>query len=225
MDNLALLHLLNLVSPALPIGSYSYSQGLESAIEKGWVSNEAELEDWLDGILEHSLCRLDIPSLLQCHQAWSDGDRQKFALWNQRILASRESRELLLEDTQTAAALIKLLRQIYPADSNTGQDFPGGKISLPAAFAVAGHLWQIPAAETALALLWSWAENQVAAGIKLIPIGQTSGQRVLHHLKQRIPCCFEAALTLPLQQIGSGLPGLALASAAHETQYCRLFRS
>ena len=225
MDNLALLHLLNLVSPALPIGSYSYSQGLESAIEKGWVSNEAELEDWLDGILEYSLCRLDVPSLLQCHRAWSDGDRQQFALWNQRILASRESRELLLEDTQTGAALIKLLRQIYPADNKGGNDFPEGDISLPAAFAVAGNLWQIPAPETALALLWSWAENQVAAGIKLIPIGQTSGQRVLHHLKQRIPGCFDAALKLPQHQIGSGLPGLALASAAHETQYCRLFRS
>jgi urease accessory protein len=225
MDNLALLNLLNLVSPALPIGSYSYSQGLESAIEKGWVSNEAELEEWLHGILEYSLCRLDVPSLLQCHRAWHDGDRQQFALWNQRILASRESRELLLEDTQTGAALIKLLRQIYPTDSNGGDDFPAGDISLPAAFAVAGNLWQIPAAETALALLWSWAENQVAAGIKLIPIGQTSGQRVLHHMKQRIPRCFDAALTLPQQQIGSGLPGLALASAAHETQYCRLFRS
>lgn len=225
MNNLALLNLLNLVSPALPIGSYCYSQGLESAIENEWVRHEAELEDWLDGILEYSLCRLDVPALLRCHRAWSEDDQPRFAQWNERILASRESRELQLEDAQTGAALVKLMGQIYPTEPGGHDVFPEGRISLPAAFAVAGNQWQIPAPETALALLWSWAENQVAAGIKLIPIGQTAGQRVLDHLKQRIPSCLEAGLALPDLLIGSGLPGLALASAAHETQYSRLFRS
>ena len=222
MDRLALLHLLNLASPALPIGSYSYSQGLESAIEQEWITDEAQLLDWLGGILEYSLGKLDIPLLARCYRALESADTAGFIAWNLRSLASREARELWLEDAQVGSALRKMLTRQHP-DIRFGDT--EGDISLPAAFAMAAHHWNIPLDETALGLLWSWSENQVAAAIKLMALGQTGGQRVLGELKQRIPPCVERGLAIADEDIGSGLPGLAIASASHETQYSRLFRS
>ena len=224
MDELALLHLLNLASPALPIGSYSWSQGLEAAVEGGWVRGEADLPGWMEGLLEQSLCRLDVPVLARCHRALAGADTAAFREWNDYALASRESRELQQEDLQTGAALLKLLRQLHPLDSRL-PDTAADAIGLPAAFALAGVVWDISARATALGLLWSWAENQVAAGIKLIPLGQTAGQRVLRDIRPRIPPHLDRALARHDDDIGASLPGLALISAAHETQYCRLFRS
>ncbi len=222
MDKLALLHLLNLASPALPIGSYSYSQGLESAIEQAWVTDEAQLLDWLAGMLEYSLVKLDVPLMARCYHALETGDETGFIGWNLRALASREAHELWLEDIQVGGALRKLLIQQQP-DLRFGN--VKGDTSLPAAFAMAGYHWKIPLEETALGLLWSWSENQVAAAIKLMALGQTGGQRVLGELKQLIPELVPRGLAMADDDIGSGLPGLALASACHETQYSRLFRS
>jgi urease accessory protein len=222
MNRLALLHLLNLASPALPIGSYSYSQGLESAIEREWITDETQLLDWLGGILEYSLGKLDIPLLARCYRALESADEAGFIAWNLRALASRETRELWLEDAQVGGALRKLLAQQH-ADSWLGAT--EGDISLPAAFAMAAHHWDIPLEEAALGLLWSWSENQVAAAIKLMALGQTGGQRILGKLKLRIPPCVDRGLAVADEDIGSGLPGLAIASASHETQYSRLFRS
>ena len=222
MDSLPLLHLLNLASPALPIGSYSYSQGLESAIEQAWIADEAQLLEWLAGMLEYSLVKLDVPIVGRCYHALQARDEAGFMGWNLRALASRETHELWLEDTQVGGALRKLLVQQQP-------DLRFGDLtvdtSLPAAFAMAGYHWEIPLEETALGLLWSWSENQVAAAIKLMALGQTGGQRVLGELKQLIPALVTHGLALTDEDIGSGLPGLALASACHETQYSRLFRS
>ncbi len=222
VDRLALLHLLNLASPALPIGSYSYSQGLESAIEQEWIVGESQLKDWLMGILDNSLAKLDVPILARCYHALEADDRESFTGWNRRVLASREAQELWLEDTQVGGALRKLLIRQQPGIRFGDCE---EESSLPAAFALAGYHWNIPLVETALGFLWCWAENQVAAAIKLMPLGQTAGQRVLSELKHRIPPCLERGLALADDDIGSGLPGLAVASARHEVQYSRLFRS
>ena len=225
MDHTTLLHLMNLVSPALPIGAYAWSQGLEYAVEEGWVSDERSLLDWLEGVMTHSLCRLDVPVLLRCHQHWQSGNSGQFHHWNRLLLASRESKELWQEDTQTGAALLKLLQQLScyeAANTPIPIDEP---ISLAAAFAIAGHSQAIPPTETALGFIWSWAENQVAAAIKLIPLGQRSGQQTLQQLRAAIPDQLQCALLVEDDAIGSGLPGFALASVFHETQYCRLFRS
>ena len=225
MNDLALLNLVNLVSPALPIGCYAWSQGLESAVERDWVSDEEGLLNWLLGLLEHSLCRLDVPMVQRCHRAWAGNDRASFLDWNERTLASRETQELRQEDAQTGTALIKLLSQLPSPERDSVSLLAKRHISLPAAFAVTGVCWSLHAKETALAFLWSWAENQVAAGIKLIPVGQTAGQRVLQQLKPAIANGLAEGLALSDEEIGSGLPGLALASSIHETQYSRLFRS
>jgi urease accessory protein len=225
MHDAALLNLLNLASPALPIGSYAWSQGLESAVERGWVGDERELLAWLEGVLEHGLCRLDAPLVVRCHDALARGDGASFQAWAALGLACRESRELQDEDSQTGAALLRLLTQLEPERASVWEAHRAQPIGLPAAFALAGRHWGIPRRETALGLLWSWAENQVAAGIKLIPLGQTAGQRVLLQLRTGLPAHLDRALALPDEAIGSALPGLAVASALHETQYCRLFRS
>lgn len=225
MNQLALLNLLNLVSPALPIGAYSWSQGLEYAIEDAWVSDEKTLQDWLTGILSHSLGRLDIPVLLRCHANWDQRDLDAFSRWNRLLLASRESHELHQEDTHTGAALIRLMTQLSAAGDDALEALAGQNVSLVAAFALAAASQQIPAREAALGFLWSWSENQVAAAIKLIPLGQTAGQRVLAQLKTAIPEALALGLRCEDQDIGSAMPGLALASALHETQYSRMFRS
>lgn len=224
MEPLALLHLLNLVSPALPIGAFAWSQGLEYAVEEGWVSDEASLQDWIEGVMRNAQCRLDLPCLLRCHRAWQDNDLAAFQRWNHHLLASRESFELHQEDIHTGAALIKLLTQLTPDDTRIA-GLRGQAIALAAAFAVATAHRQIDAADAALGYLWSWTENQVAAAIKLVPLGQTAGQRVLQQLKSIIPEAQTMGLSCPDDAIGAALPALAIASARHETQYSRLFRS
>jgi urease accessory protein len=224
MNSLALLHFLNLVSPSLPIGAFAWSQGLEYAVEEGWVSDEASLQEWVEGVMRNAQCRLDVPCLLRCHRAWQDHDRDELQRWNQLLLASREGHELQLEDVHTGAALIKLLTQLAP-DNDAIIALRSEIIALPTAFAIAAAHWQISAADAALGYLWSWTENQVAAAIKLVPLGQTAGQRVLQTLKTVIPAATQHALGCPDDDIGAALPGLAIASARHETQYSRLFRS
>jgi urease accessory protein len=225
MDDLSLLRLMNLVSPALPIGAFAYSQGLEYAVERGWVEDEQSLTEWVGGVLEYSLCRLDVPLLVRCHTAWQQRQWIVFRYWNSVLLASRESKELHLEDYQTGAALVKVIREWGLIDEAQDAALADAQIALAAAFAIATAGWQLPVRAAALGYLWSWTENQVAAAIKLIPLGQTAGQRILQQLTTTIVTCVEAGLARSDDDIGTGLPAFAMASARHETQYCRLFRS
>lgn len=221
--DLALLRLLQLVSPALPVGAYAYSQGMEQAVHLGWVGNEVQAADWIEGVLENGLARLDAPVLLRLHAAWSAGDYAQVDYWNGFLYACRESAELQAEDRTLARALTRLLVDLSVAEA---RPFATQERSTFAAlFALAAVHWNIPAAQCVQGYLWSWTENQVAAAIKLVPLGQTAGQRILLRLGARIPHLAEAALVLADDDIGQTMQGLALASAWHETQYSRLFRS
>jgi len=221
--DLALLRLLQLVSPTLPVGAYAYSQGMEQAIQLEWIGNEAQAADWIEGVLENGLARLDAPVLLRLHAAWSEADHAQVEYWNRFLYACRESAELQAEDRTLARALTRLLIDLGVAEA---KPFAAQERSTFAAlFALAAAHWKIPAAQCVQGYLWSWTENQVAAAIKLIPLGQTAGQRILLRLGARIPHLAEAALALEDDDIGQVMQGLAMASAWHETQYSRLFRS
>jgi urease accessory protein len=218
-----LLHLMQLVSPALPVGAYAYSQGLEFAVDRGWVNNLPSTEGWIGEVLAHSLGGLDLPVLQRQWLAWQGNDLVTVAYWNDYLQASRESKELLLEDMQMGEALLRLLVSLeLPAAlqwrSNAAPSFA-------TMFSLAASHWQIPLVDTMTGFAWSWLENQAAAAIKLVPLGQTDGQRLLLKLMPKLEITVAEAQQRRDENLGVGLPGLAMASAQHETQYSRLFRS
>lgn len=218
-----LLRLFQLVSPALPIGAYTYSQGLEYAVERGWVGDEHTARDWILGQIEHALPHLDLPVLRRLYDACHRDDWDGWLTWSRFLQASRESAELLAEDRHLGQALAQLLEKLDEASPLTRirrQD-----MSFAGCYAYACVHWQIPRQQAARGYLWIWAEGQVAAAIKLVPLGQTAGQRILSQIIERIPAAVELGFLVEDQAIGRAAPALAIASARHETQYTRLFRS
>ena len=223
MNDAALLQLLRLASPALPVGAYAYSQGLEYAVAVRWVHDEASARAWILGLLEHALGRLDVPVLSRLYGAWEENDAQAVDDWNRLLYASRESAELQAQDRQLGAALARLLAGLDMPEARTW--VTDGHATFATLYALAAVRWCIPLREAAGGYLWSWSENQVMAAIKLVPLGQTAGQRLLSAVVERIPGVLERGLTLPDAEIGFLAPALAIASALHEAQYSRLFRS
>lgn len=219
----ALLRVLQLASPALPIGGYAYSQGLEYAIEQDWVTDLDSAASWLTALAERSLGRLDIPVLLRQYAALQQADENRFAEWNDWLLASRETAELYLEDSQQGGALLRLMKSLEVPSAMAWRT--SEPLALISAFAMAGQHWRTGANPLALGVLWSWLENQTGAATKLIPLGQTDAQRLLDRLLPALPPIVELAAGLADEELGAGLPGLAFASARHEQQYTRLFRS
>ncbi len=220
-SGIALVRLLQLASPTLPVGAYSYSQGLEAAVAAGIVRDAASAERWIADVLEFSLARMEAPVFLRLAAAWRAGDDAAAARWNEWFLASRESAELRAESAQMGYSLARLLRELGVDDGPAAWE----EISFPAAFACAVARWNLDAREALVAYLWAWCENQVMAALKAVPLGQTAGQKMLLALGERLPVIAGAAGALADDALGNFAPGLALLSARHETQYSRIFRS
>ena len=217
------LRLLQLASPSLPVGAFTYSQGLEWAVECGWVHDEATLADWLADLLEHSMGRLEVPVLARLYRALEMDDQAALAEWSGFLLASRETRELRAEERHRGRALTTLLPELgIPLPRQLLESLRSGQL---AGFALAAHHWRIPLAEAAAGHLWSWLENSTLAGVKLVPLGQSAGQRIITRLSASIPAAIAAGLALEDAHIGGSCPGQALASSLHESQYSRLYRS
>lgn len=214
-----LLGLLHLASPALPIGGFAYSAGLESAIDLGWVGDEDGLEQWLTGALQ-GLAHLDLPVLLRLYRALERNDHEALAHWNDLVRASRETRELLFEDEQQALALVRLLK-----GQGTEVAMLPAPPALMSAWALTARSWGLGAEGAALGFAWSWLENQLTVASKTLPLGQTAAQRLLLALKPALAGALALAGELHDDQLGLSLPGQVQASALHETQYSRLFRS
>ena len=222
MNSLQWLQLMQLVSPSLPIGGFAWSQGLEGAIEQGWLKNEADFAAWTQGVLEHAFTQQELPLLIRLYQAAAAQDLSLLQYWNGFALALRETSELRNEDLQMGGALLKLLRDLqYPQ----AQQWPGAEISYVTAFALACIQHQIGLQQACTGFVWSWLENQIAAALKLFPLGQTAGQRVFQLIAPTIPAVIEQAQQVQDDAIGISLPGVVLASMQHEEQYSRLFRS
>jgi urease accessory protein len=209
-----LARLLQLASPALPVGAYSYSGGLEAAIDAGAVKDAASAGRWIGDVLEHSVARLEAPVLARMLAEGAD-----IARWNAFFLAARETAELRAETVQMGYSLNRLLPAL--GIEPLALEEP----SFPAAFAHAARAWGIAPREALVAYLWAWAENQVMAAVKAVPLGQTEGQQLLAALGARLEALAQDALSLTEAEIANFAPRLALLSARHETQYSRLFRS
>lgn len=221
--DLALLRLLQLVSPSLPVGMYSYSQGLETAVAEGWVRDAASTRDWLHAVLTRSLARTDAPILLRLMDAWQSEEYAQVLLWSETLAAFRETTELRLEDRQMGLALARVLDGLDMVEAKAWNRHTSATFAT--LFSLAAVRWQIGKPEAVTGYLWSWLENQVLCAIKLVPLGQAAGQSLLHELAQLIPEQVSVALNLSDEDIGGSVFGLALASSRHEMQYSRLFRS
>lgn len=202
-----LARLLQLASPTLPVGAYSYSQGLEAAVEAGIVTDAASAEAWIADALELSIGRFEAPVLWRMLQGEA---------LNEFFLAGRETAELRAETLQMGHSLKKLLEELgFGA-------VPLDEPAYPAAYAFGVLRLQLDPREALIAYLWSWLENQVMAAVKAVPLGQTAGQKILLSLGGRLEGIADAA---PSVLLSNFVPGLAMLSASHETQYSRLFRS
>jgi urease accessory protein len=219
----ALLRLLQLCSGTLPIGGFTYSQGIEWAVEYGWIQNEQDLTDWLADLIDTNLAQVEIPVLTRLYRACDQGDVEELSRWCDWLLASRETRELREEEHNRGRALASLLVDLDIPRAATWRD---SLITCQTAgFALAGVAWQIPLPQAARGFAWSWLENLALAGVKLIPLGQTAGQRILHRLGDATNLAVQRGLALPDEDMGASAPAQAIASSRHETQYTRLFRS
>lgn len=222
---LPLLRLLQLASPALPVGAYSYSQGLEHAVEAGVVRDEASAARWIEDVLCFGVGACEAPCLVAMMAAASSEDAKRLAYLNQWFLASRESAELRAETVQLGYSLARLLESLL------GKDAPQAALigsiaqpSYPCAWAGAACAFGLPRREALAAYLWTWLENQVLAAVKLVPLGQSAGQRMLLTMGDTVAQLAERQAGEPDEWINLA-PGFALAAALHEAQYTRLFRS
>lgn len=236
----SLLQLLWLASPALPVGGFSYSEGLEAAVEAGVVTDEATARAWMRDQLVLSFARVDLPVAAAAFAAWAapgpgaELDRPRLVELNDWVHHTRETAELRQQTQQTGRSLVEWLRTRQADDRARGsQDdarldllagLPGGP-TWPVAFALAAARTGANARDALLALGFGWAENQVQAALKAVPLGQSAGQRILAALATDLPAVVEAALAMPDAARQAFTPMLAIRSAQHETQYSRLFRS
>jgi urease accessory protein len=210
----------------LPVGAYSYSQGLEAAVERRIVRDAPTAAQWIGDMLEYSVSRMEAPVLLRLIAAWDASDFAAIDNWNALFLASRETAELRAETLQMGFSLRKLLTELAATNEVTRAHLAClEEIAFPTPFACASAQWQIAAQPALVAYLWAWLENQVMAALKAVPLGQTDGQRMLLTLGERLGAIADRAATLADDELGSFAPGLALLSSHHETQYSRLFRS
>jgi len=219
MEAQALLHLLQFASPALPIGAYSYSQGLEAALEEGSVHDAATARAWMCSMLHEVLARWDAPLFWRLLQAHAAGDAATASCWAERYLASRDTAELRAESVQMGFSLARLLAELDLAPATESEE------SYLAALARAVHGLGIPHQAALLAMLFGWAENQVLVCVKSIPLGQVAGQRLLLSLRPEIEEAAHTAQSLDDADMSNWAPGLSLLSMRHEVQHGRLYRS
>ena len=226
MEAIALLHLLQLASPSLPIGAYSYSQGLEAAIENKEVCDAASAKQWISTMLHHVIARCEAPIVWRLMQAFSDHDANAITAWTEQYLASRDTAEFRAETIQMGYSLGKLITELQACDAAllallTMQT----EIPLPTAFACAAVALAVPHDAALLGMLFSWVENQVLVCVKSVPLGQVAGQQLLLSLQSEIAAATSTARTIADEDISNWAPALSLLSMQHEVQYSRLYRS
>lgn len=222
-SNLASMRLFQLISPSLPTGAFTYSQGLEWAIECGWVNDDQSLAQWLDSILHSSFAELELPVLRRLYDATENDHLENFKFWCSYIVASRETSELRSEENNRGRAMVKIIKQLdIECDNEWLAVMQDCQL---AGFAFMAVRWRIGLQDAARGYVWSWLENMVMAAAKTVPLGQAAGQRVLARLSRTSVDAVIAGMDRKDNELGGGCPAFAISSSLHETQYTRLFRS
>ncbi|WP_254566098.1 urease accessory protein UreF [Oscillatoria sp. HE19RPO] len=226
VTDFSLLSLLQLASPALPVGAYSYSEGLEMLVERGIVNSAETLQNWMDWELREGAISLDGAVMVRALNAAYTGNWDKVQEWNHWSSATRETEELRQQSWQMGNALLRLLMSLWAVEDRVKLTALGEEdCNFAVAFGMAASYWQIPPDVALLGYLHSWACNFIGAGVKLIPLGQTAGQQLLFNLQPNLVTAVQTILRIEDDDLSSCTWGLSLASMQHETQYSRLFRS
>lgn len=222
-EALAELRLRQLTSAALPVGAFAYSQGLESAVELGWVSGAAQAEQWLGGLLDHALAGLEVPLLARLMAAFQARDEAAAQRWSALLLALRDTAELRAQERALAGAWSALLVDLGVPGAAHWARLP--QRTALALFALGAVHFGIAVTAAARGCVWAWLEAQASVAVRAVPLGHAAAQRMVHALAPRIPAVVTRGLALADEDIGAGTAALAIASCRHETQYSRLFRS
>ncbi|CAO3445093.1 Urease accessory protein UreF [Azospirillum argentinense] len=224
-----LTKLLAWLSPSFPVGGFSYSHGIEAAVEQGLVRDRDTLACWMDGILRHGAGRTDGMLFVAAHRAVLAGDEAGFAWAVERADAMRASSETALESRAQGQAFLIAVRAAWPLEGMERWDRviadSGRPVAYAVAVALAAALIGVPEGPALSAYLHAFAANLVSAGVRLVPLGQTDGQKALAALDSVVHSAAEAALAAPLDDLGSRAMAVDWTSMIHETQYTRLFRS
>jgi urease accessory protein len=223
-SNRSLLALLQFVSPALPVGAYSYSEGIETLVQNGKVKDLATLEHWLQQELKYGAIVVEAIALLRTYVCIENGDRAQLKYWNNWLSAFRETEEMRRQSWQMGRSLSRLLVDLQPSLQPVLAAC-GDNCNFTVAFAIAAHHWQIDPQTAVLGYLYSWASNLANAGVRLIPLGQTQGQQLLLNLYPILEQTATTAMNANDDSLKNCGWGLAIASMQHETLYSRLFRS
>lgn len=224
LTNYSFLSILQLASPALPVGAYSYSEGLETLVENGIITNQNSLQKWLEGELIYGGIRIDGAIMARSHLATTTKNITSLRYWNQWLSATRDTEELRGASWQMGRSLLQLLGKLKPETLSLIETV-GYPCNYAVAFGLAAAFWQINLQSTLLAYLHSWASNLITSGVKLIPLGQTTGQELLVMIQPLLITATAEILALEDDQLAGWTWGLSLASMQHEVQYTRLFRS
>lgn len=225
-NTLTLVRLLRLASPTLPVGAFAYSQGLETAISKGWVHDEASIGDWICDVLEFNLARFEAPVLHRLMLAWSANDFEEVRRLNDWFLAARETAEFRAESAQMGVALRRLFEAAKDFAAEEVAALRGMEpVAFAVAFAFAAARWRIDPAEAVSAYLFAWAENQTNAAMKAVRLGHVGAQRILARVSAGLPEQVERVMRARPEQISNCTPALAIGGCLHELQESRVFRS
>lgn len=222
-DSHPLLALLQLVSPTLPVGAYTYSEGIETLVQTDQIASATALEQWLSQELRYGAIRVEAAVVSRAYQAALYSDWDRLTYWNQWLTAFRETTELREQSWQMGRSLARLLSDLRPQVQTLIELEEPCNFAI--AFAVAAANWKIDRATSVLGYLQSWAANLVNAGVRLIPLGQTQGQQILLNLSAQLEQTHNQALELQDAQLACCSWGVSIASMNHEILYSRLFRS
>lgn len=223
-NSYALLKLLQLASLPLPVGAYSYSEGIETLIDNGTIANEQSLLHWLQQELRYGATRLEAAVTIRAYNSAMLGNVAALCYWNNWLSATRETEELRHQSWQMGQSLMRLLVELQPQLACVINSV-GSPCNFATAFGITASSWEIVLPAATLGYLHSWTTNLIGASVKLIPLGQTVGQQLLNGLNPHLFNATEEVLALEDDDLNCCSWGLSLASMAHETQYTRLFRS
>ena len=222
-NDLSLLKLMNLMSPTLPIGGFTYSQGIEKAIESNWITDFESAKKWLESQLLINLKFTDLPILMRLYKSVDSKNYKRAIYWSNFLLACRETMELRDEEKNRGRSLAKLIESLEKDQAKEWSKIL--KTNHLLGYAFLSNVWNISIKKLLLGYSWSWLENQVAATVKIIPLGQTDGQKLLNEIIKKIPNVVEEVEIINDNEIGISQPAFVIASCLHETQYTRIYRS
>lgn len=224
-ESFALLRLLQLCNSSLPVGAYSYSEGLETLCQNNTLTCAVGLSEWLRAELSHGSIRVELAIMIRCYRAYLSQDYLTLMGWNDWFTASRETEELRLQSGQMGRSLLMLFVSLADRDPLLPSELLDGGCNFPTAFGITAAAWGISEVQAGLGYLQGWSANWVGAGVKLIPLGQTQGQQLLFGLGDAIVDATQLVLQWQDDELEGCSWGLQLASMGHETLYSRLFRS